>query len=498
MRFYKSLRTGDKPADKGNSTKQVDSEKHKDKMRKLLLAKFKHKYENSIPESVVLSHVNRFLDTSHLTAANLEALEDEILKAVGRTRPPPEPKAPKSKEAQSVKGKGSSRAAPTRKPQKTQKHTQKKQEQPAAQTVEDPLFMGEDDEWAEVMKYNNELYKEERRQELLQKERVKRHLKSELDRQIQEKEDQKRRFEQEDKNYSEYEQERLKKVNEEERKKEEERRRKVQYERDMRDRQRREDEMRRELEDRESKEQEQMMVERMLEELEVERKFEQEKRLVEKETLKRIMEEGKRQKEQQKALSMREREEDVKRQEMQSKIAEMQEKEYKENMRRKDERNKLLIENSMKHGGAKASKEEAEMEDRKMREQMQIIERRQDEEEELRVLASLEAKKNMKKILDKQIEEHKQKKQLEKSEDLVQAAMWRQEQELAKRQEEANAQRQKDSNMRHQDYLLTQIEVSKGPGKSGLTRREHLQNRKLASETKATKEKLRTRQVGAK
>lgn len=502
MDFFKSLRSSTSIGAKAlaESQKRTQTDKRKDNLRKLLVAKYKRKYGKSIPSSVIVTQVNRFLDTMPLTGRNLDILEQRIRAAGGRPKNGKVVEAPETAR-ENLKGTGLASLSDFKKDQENVQVNSPKQvneyamsplkrQEDYATAGDSSMPMDEDEEWAAIMKYNQGLYKEEARQDELRKAREKRYLMNELRKQMKEKEEAKKLMEDEENQYKMYQTDYLRKQKEIDMKKEEERKKLLLSEQQLRNRQLVEDAIRKQMEEEESKEQDRKMVNRMREEIELARRTEARRREQQREIMTKMVEDSLKLKEQQKVQAVIEKEQDVKRQKRQQEIAEMQEREWRENMKRKDDRNRLLMENSQKTGGAKAQREEAELEDRRMKEQMRIMNERQDEDERIRILNQMEAKKNMQAILQRQMEERKRRKEEEDDDDRKQALMWQQETELARKQEEMNLKRQEEFKKRHQDYLMNQMITSR-QSKGGMSHRDRFINKQIIDDMKVKQSKLR-------
>ena len=475
------------------SRKKAENDKRRDKLNKLLVAKYQRKYGKSIPLNIIVREVNTFLDTMKPTAQNMKVLEDRLLSSTG--------KAPKMD-----KRKASMPAAVRKRPEPAElSHLSEFHEKPVASPVKQDLYstgdssmpMTEDDEWGSIIKFNHSLYQEEVRQEMLRKERQKKYMKSELDKQIKEKHDIKDAINKQENDYLEYQSWYLKHQNELEKQKEKERRDQMLNEKHLREKQRKDNAMRREMEDNENKDQDRKLVQRMRQEIAIEHNAELARRKMERETLTKMMEESLKSKEEQKLFEKREKEDDIKRQERQKQLDEIKEKEWRDNMRRKDEHNKLLVENSLKASGSKIIKNDIEVEDKRRLDQMRILEQRADEEEEIKLLTAIEAKRNMKEVLNKQVEEKHKRKQFEKNEDKEQAQMWKEKTRLMDEQEKKNERVFKEASMKNQDYIMRQmIATRQERGKRDMSRKEYLMNKRLVDDMKTKYSKLRATTSG--
>eukprot|EP00826_Nyctotherus_ovalis_P037504 TRINITY_DN3421_c0_g3_i2.p1 TRINITY_DN3421_c0_g3~~TRINITY_DN3421_c0_g3_i2.p1 ORF type:complete len:478 (+),score=184.10 TRINITY_DN3421_c0_g3_i2:164-1597(+) len=459
MDFVRTLRAGTAIGAKqrAESRRKTQADQRRDKVRKLLTAKYQKKFGKSVPTTVIADQVNRFLDSVPPTSHNLEALEGRIATAGSKVRGKSVTKTPAHKPRQE----NLDALSDFKKNPANRQASANKIKDNYYSTGDSSMPMTEDDEWAAITKYNNQLYQEEMRQEQTKKERQKRHLRYELDRQIKEKRDAKRAFEDEERSYLDYEKEAMRQQEEAEKQKERERKEQRLSEQQLRDKQRREDVIRKEMEESEERMQEQIRLERMRREVELERRAEQERKQIQRETLTKMKEESMKIREHQRAREQLEREQDLKRQQRQMERDEMEERGRRENTLRKDERNRALIEMAMKTGGGQAQREEAEMEEKRLAEQRRVLEQRQDDEEEIKMLIAQETKRNMREALKRQVEEHRRTKELEKGEDRIQAEMWRRSEEAAKKQEEANAKVIKDMNRRNQDYIMNQMITTK-------------------------------------
>ena len=487
-RSYQGSRSSQGSRSVKDSKENIEATKRRDELCKMLLAKFQGKYP-SIPKPVILNKINNFLDTTPLTAQNLNELEDSILAAVGKCKNKPEIKKEIAKpndvedDRISVMS-GASDFVTIHKGPKELLNTKTKMA--PSETLD---YRAEEDEWAAIIKFNNKLYQEEIRQDRLRKTREKRFIMSELNRQMEEKNEIKNANKDEENKYLDYQKSYLKHQQDLANEAVQERKMLITSEKLLRDKQRKEDALRKRMEEVESKEQDKQMMERMKKEQELERMAEIARKNVETETLKKMMKESLKLREEQKGLLVLEKEQDIKRLTRQNEIDELKEREWRENMKRKDERNRLIMENSLKAGGGKTLKEEALLADQKIKEQMSVIEARANAEEELQLLKQENAKQRMKEMLDKQIEEKKQKKKYELQQSQEQAAMWKRDSELNRQQDEINSNKRKEVYKRNQDYLLKQIEAAKKTkGFTAMSKQEYLLNKRLVENMKADKE----------
>jgi len=466
-----------------SNKENIESEKRREDLCKLLLSKFQDKYP-FITKPVILNKINSFLDTNPVTLDNLETLEDSILAAVGKYKP--------NNNVNIEHDKVSVMSGATEFMYKKKDRSRSKgflRTKTRIRQSENVDENTEEAEWADIMKFNTKLYQEEVRQDRLNKARQKRYMMMELNRQVEEKKEIARAEKKEEESYLKFEEMRLKHLNDLEKMKNEERKMKIKEEKMLRDKQLKGDALRKRMEEAESKAKDKQMMLRMKEEQLLESKAEMERKQIERETIRKMMEESLKIKEELKALGKIEMEEDIKRLVRQKEISELQEKEWKENMKRKDERNRLLIESSLRTGGAKKLKEQELAIYKQIQDQMAIIEKKQVEEEEVKLEMFEKVKRGMKSMLDKQVQEKKLRKQQELNEGLQQAEMWNKENELGKQQEAINMKKLKDANKKHQDYLLKQMEqVRRNRGRSIMTQQEYLINKKLITELKTNNE----------
>eukprot|EP01022_Parablepharisma_sp_SALTPOND_P014561 TRINITY_DN1993_c0_g1_i1.p2 TRINITY_DN1993_c0_g1~~TRINITY_DN1993_c0_g1_i1.p2 ORF type:complete len:530 (+),score=145.11 TRINITY_DN1993_c0_g1_i1:2285-3874(+) len=471
-----------------DSKEKLEAGKRREELKNLLVTKFQTKYANkSIPLSVILNQVNRFLDTMPLTAQNLQILDDRIVAAIGKGGAKIESKkdepAHDDDDRLSVMS-GASDFVESK--TKTKQFLDTKTKQVKGEDGDEVKPKSEEDEWVAIMKFNNALYKEEMKQEQLKKAQKKQFMKSELDKQIKEKRELNKRAKEEEQAYLEYQKKHLKELEELEKKKKEDQKAQIKLEKQTRDKQRKEDALRKKIEQMENKKQDKKLIDRMKQEMELEKKAEQERKELEKTTIKKMMEESMKLKEEQKVFALKEREEDIKRQEQQKKLAELQEKEWKDNLMKKDERNKKLLENALKAAGGKGLKAEEQLADQKMKEQIELLAKKKEEEEKKKTKYTKEKQKEVKAMLDKQVEEKKIRKTTDKVQSQQQAEMWKKDLNLHHEQEQTNLHKQKELNKKHQEYLLKQMELAKkGKGSSTMTEKEYLMNKKLLEELKA-------------
>jgi len=471
---------------------KVEANKRRDELKNLLLNKFQTKYaDKHIPNSILLEYINSFLDSSSLTAANLQKLDEKILAygSHGDKKPAGGKAENKNESAEDNDDKlsvmsGATEFVEAGKP-KTKTMLDTKTRLIKGEEGEPLKARNEDDEWVAIMKFNNQLYQEELKQEALKKAQQKQLMKAELDKQMKEKNNIKKRTKEEEQAYLEYQNKHLKELEEIEKKKQEEKRNQIKSEKASRDKQRKDDALRKKIEENEVKKQDKKLIERMKLEMELEKKSEAERKELEKQTVKKMMEESLKLKEEQKIYSVKEKEEDIKRAEMQKKISEEQEQEWKDNYKRKDERNKKLLENALQAAGGKGLKSEVIATDKKMLEQMEVLAKKKELEEARKEKLKKQKQLEVKATLDKQIAEKKVKKQVDKTESAQQAEMWKKDLEVHHEQEAKNSEKQKELNKKHQEYLIKQMELAKKGKGNAMTDKEYLMNKQLLEELKA-------------
>ena len=503
----------------------------REELKKLLLTKFQGKYAGQqIPSQLIEDQVNRFLDTTALTAENLKLLDAAILQAANvkpssaahssKSRDKPSevvkeskksvPKVPTpAKEGKKVAKKVATQPSPsaaapaedaddrlsvmsgatefgTGKQQQRQFLDTKTKMVKAEEVGERPKT--EEDEWAAIVNFNNTLYQEELRQEQEKKTAQKQLMKAELEKQVRAKQEQKARVKAEDNAFMEYQKQNLQREAERERKKEEERKALVQQEKQSREKQRRDDVVRKRLEEREDKRQEREMLERMKLELALEKQNDRDRKELEKTTMKQMMEESMKLKEEQRAVVKREREEDVKMQDAQKKMLDLQEADRVADLLRKDERNKQLLEAALKATGGKGIPGGSSELDDRLKEQLNMLSAKKQAEEEHKAKLRKQKELEIKTALDAQVVERKERKHLAQEQNQQQASMWKQDLEVHYAQEQANQQKVKQVNKAHQDYLLKQMEQGKKSKATVMSEREYQMNKKLLEEVqKATK-----------
>jgi Mg2+ and Co2+ transporter CorA len=182
MDFVRTLRTATAIGTKRRveSIRKDKKDTRKDKMRKLLVAKYQKKFGKSVPLAVINDQVNRFLDSMQLTNHNLEILESRIIATASKVRGKSETKTP----VQKPKQENLDVLSDYKQSKRVANMSVDKMKRDYYSTEDS---MTEDDEWAAIIRHNNELYQEEMRQEDVRRIKQKRHLRYELDKQIQEK-----------------------------------------------------------------------------------------------------------------------------------------------------------------------------------------------------------------------------------------------------------------------------------------------------------------------
>lgn len=346
-------------------------------------------------------------------------------------------------------------------------------------------FSAEGDEWNAMAQYNKKLFEEEKKNEKLKDQEVKRRTKADLDNQVKQK--LKRQYEESLRNK---EQDRiliehLKKLEEEERIKKEKLRQQVLREKQNRDCQMKDEATRKRLEILREKKFDRELIKHIVEDIERDKKAAIEKKKKENEALKRTLKENELHRIKMAEALKKEREDDIR----------TCEEHALTELKRENERIQYFknIENKIANfisGTAKKTLDEMERqnkeEEEKMRQYNLEKDRREQQEEDNRKLQDRENKKMMKKYLEMQMEEKKKMAEFEKLMDSEQARIWNVDCKKYYEDEKIITQKIKKMNKNNLDSVMNQIKAKKNKllNANKMTPTEYAMNRDILEKAK--------------
>jgi len=343
----------------------------------------------------------------------------------------------------------------------------------------------EDDEWAMILKFDQELYKKELElDEMRQKEQMKK-LRNELDRQIVEKNHLKGRDHEELQVYNKIQEKQLEITDRRIKDKDDDKKRKILQEKMSRDKQLQEEHDRKRQEKRREKEIDDLLVQRIKEELAMEQDLMKQRKFEEKAHLQKVLQENDENKRRLMQQTLDEKQSDIKAQEELTRLVEKQEADREREIKNREDRTKQFMA-MMTDTVVKDQKLQILEEEHKILKHYQDRETKEKQEDEKRRLKVLQQKKEMKEFLDKQLVERNQKKQFETDLSNKQADFWKYDTNNFFENERKKNEFIKDLNKKHAGILKVQMEENnkKGRKKQGgkMNVDELLQNKQILKE----------------
>lgn len=343
----------------------------------------------------------------------------------------------------------------------------------------------EDDEWALILKFDQELYKKERELDQVRQEEQKKKLKSELDRQIIEKNGFRNRDFVESQEYNKIQEKQLEIMDRRIKDKEDEKRRKILQEKISRDKQLQDEHERKRQEKKREKEIDDLLVQRIKEELKMEQDLLRLRKMEEKAHLQKVLMENEENKRKLLQQLGEEKQADVKAQEELTRLVEKQEADRERDLKNREDRAKKFMA-MMTDTVVKDQKLQIWEEEQKILKHYQDRERKEKEEDEKRRLKSLQQKQEMKSFLDKQVGERNEKAKFERDLSNKQAEFWKNDTNNFFENERKKNEYIKDLNKRHAEVLKAQMEQGNRKNKKKVGGRmnveELLQNKQILKE----------------
>jgi hypothetical protein len=420
----------------------------REELKGLLVNKFKKKYGQQA--GFIDKEVENFMKQETLTEANLQKLDDKIKK-----------KAELDQVSHSSKSEAKSKAV-TPAVQSSKNSVRSPDEYSVASTVKSSnkssVFVPEDneDEWAAILEYDTLMFREEEKARLRREIENKNKLKRELDRQLQDKNRKKLSEEEEEKLYDEAQRRNIELMELKEKEREMIYKEKVLQEKMLRDKQLAEEKRRKKMDSKQQKDLDQKLVNRLQEELRADQQALEEKRREERAYMLRMMEENEENKRRQLEVKELEKAKDIKSMEDYAKMLDKQEEDRINEIKAREERQQHLMAR-MADTVLKEQKQKNLEEDLMLLRQIEEKELLDKSEDERRLLQLQKQKNEIRKILDKQVEEKNKRKVYEKKSQDEQADMWKKDAEEFYRLEEERKVREKQLNLMHVEILKSQM-----------------------------------------
>ncbi|OMJ85367.1 hypothetical protein SteCoe_13340 [Stentor coeruleus] len=421
----------------------------REELKGLLVNKFKKKYGNEA--GFIDKEVENFMKQETLTESNLQKLDDKIKKKV-------------EADQKSVSHKSEVQSKHVTPSVRSSKNSVKGSDQmsvassmrSSARTSE---FVPEDneDEWAAILEYDTMMFHEEEKSRLRREIENKMKLKRELDRQLNDKNRKKLSEEEEERLYDEAQKRNIEMMELKEKERDLMYREKVMQEKLLRDKQLGEEKRRKRLDERQQRELDEKLVMRLQEELKADQVAFEEKRRDERIYMLKMMEENEENKKRQMEIKEFERQNDVKSMEDYAKMLDKQEEDRLNEIKAREERQQLLMAR-MADTVLKEQKQKNHEEDLMLLKQIEEKELLDKAEDERRMLQLKKQKQDIRKILDKQVDEKNKRKVMEKKNQDEQADMWKKDADEFYKLEDERKMREKQLNMMHVEILRSQMD----------------------------------------
>lgn len=339
-------------------------------------------------------------------------------------------------------------------------------------------FSAYPDEWTAIAEYNKEEYEKQKIIDRQKEREVKNRTKTDLDFQVKQKI--KKNYEQslKEKESDLIMLKHLDKIDEIERQKALEIKKRILKEKESRDVQIKDAYVRKRIETLKNKKYERELIEHLNKEIEREKQIALEKKLKEKKALEKTLKENELHKKIVQQQKMKEREDDIKAMEDNDRVKEKQELErvlYFKNIERNSNNFMTQAVQTVLKEQAEKDKEEQEKRDKytKLKEQKEI----EAENEEIR--KRNEMKKTLRAFYDKQVEDKKKRKEIEKEMDKAQKNIWIQDEEYYRQHNKEVDQIIRNMNIKNLDTLKSQIESRKNKNGNKMTPQERQMNKEL-------------------
>eukprot|EP00828_Plagiopyla_frontata_P045177 TRINITY_DN764_c0_g1_i11.p1 TRINITY_DN764_c0_g1~~TRINITY_DN764_c0_g1_i11.p1 ORF type:complete len:503 (-),score=92.71 TRINITY_DN764_c0_g1_i11:67-1575(-) len=441
----------------------------RESLKGMIVNKFLEKYGGKKNQQLINDEVSKFIRNQKVTEENLKALEAKIKAETGNQQQQsqqgskPVSKAPsKASEKPSMRDvrELSEHHGPLPGQQQYQYSQQGGSEAQSITSSKAPRSVyqlpDEDDEWAAILRFDQELYKKEKELEQQREYEQKRKIKNELDKQLHEKHQIKQMDNEEQDEYNKMQEKMLEIYDQREREKEQERQRKIMHEKQSRDRQL-QDEIRRKKDERKrEKEIDDLLVQRIKEELTMEQELIRERKKEEREHLQKVLKESEENKFRQEEENKQERLADIRAQNEYIRLVEEQEREREQELKKREEKAKAFMA-MMSDTVIKDQKAQIAEEESKILRHYKDKELREKEEDRQKRLKEKQQKEEMRQFLNKQVQEKEQRKKMEDELNSKQAQFWKKDTDEFFDNEKRKNDYIKQVNLKHADILQQQM-----------------------------------------
>ena len=360
-------------------------------------------------------------------------------------------------------------------------NTMKKDTKPKGPQIDYSKY---NDEWDAINMYNKKLFEQEKIINRIKDKEVQKRTRNDLDNQVKQK--LKKMYEEKlkEQEYDAIMNKHLQKLNELEEKKKLEIKKRILKEKESRDKQLKDEYIRKRIEVLKNKKYERELVKTLQEEIEREKQLAIEKKLAEKAALQKTLKDNEIHKQKLAEEARKEREDDIKIMEDDAKVKEKQENERIEYFK-KIERNANSFMDKVIQTVLKEQEDKNKEEEEKIRQYNLFRDQQADLEEQRRKQKIIENKKMIKNFLDKQCEEKRKEKEYEHQIDLCQGRIWEQDTKNYYEHEKEVAAIIRAMNKNNLEALKYQIKYNNNQNHEGMSENEKAMNRELLEKAAA-------------
>ena len=509
------------------SKESLINNQKRDKLKQLLVQKYKKMFGGFAKEEIIASEVSSFLQRDKVNERDLKLLEKNIQKRLTQEQEQETLKAnltnqPKVQKAEdTIKQEESKVTEPVKLPDINNANadnlsvhsamsgasdlskfnergpgnkvmeeeirdfkkfnTMKKDTKPKGPQIDYSKY---NDEWDAINMYNKKLFEQEKIINRIKDKEVQKRTRNDLDNQVKQK--LKKMYEEKlkEQEYDAIMNKHLQKLNELEEKKKLEIKKRILKEKESRDKQLKDEYIRKRIEVLKNKKYERELVKTLQEEIEREKQLAVEKKLAEKAALQKTLKDNEIHKQKLAEEARKEREDDIKIMEDDAKVKEKQENERIEYFK-KIERNANSFMDKVIQTVLKEQEDKNKEEEEKIRQYNLFRDQQADLEEQRRKQKIIENKKMIKNFLDKQCEEKRKEKEYEHQIDLCQGRIWEQDTKNYYEHEKEVAAIIRAMNKNNLEALKYQIKYNNNQNHEGMSENEKAMNRDLLEKAAA-------------
>ena len=508
------------------SKESLINNQKREKLKQLLVQKYKKKFVGFAKEEIIASEVSSFLKRDKVNEHDLKLLEKNIQKRLTQEKEQETLKAnltnqPKVQKAQDIKQEESKVTEPVILPDINNANADNlsvhsamsgasdlskfNERGPGNKVMEEEIrdfkkfnsmkkdtkpkgpqidYSKYNDEWDAINMYNKKLFEQEKIINRIKDKEVQKRTRNDLDNQVKQK--LKKMYEEKlkEQEYDAIMNKHLQKLNELEEKKKLEIKKRILKEKESRDKQLKDEYIRKRIEVLKNKKYERELVKTLQEEIEREKQLAIEKKLAEKAALQKTLKDNEIHKQKLAEEARKEREDDIKIMEDDAKVKEKQENERIEYFK-KIERNANSFMDKVIQTVLKEQEDKNREEEEKIRQYNLFRDQQADLEKQRKKQKIIENKKMIKNFLDKQCEEKRKEKEYEHQIDLCQGRIWEQDTKNYYEHEKEVAAIIRAMNKNNLEALKYQINYNNNQNHEGMSENEKAMNRDLLEKAAA-------------